>query len=177
MPSASGERAAPYMNPYLAGLGLGLVLLASFVIMGQGLGASGAMTSLVAVTVDAVAPAHAQANEFYVDYLDRGVGHPMKTILTFEVLGVIVGGFISGMLSGRVKRTIEKGPRISTRGRLLLAFTGGGLMGIGAKLGRGCTSGQALTGGALLNFGSWAFMMMIFAGAYMLAYFVRRQWR
>lgn len=178
MPSASGVgRAAPYMNPYLAGIGLGLVLLASFVIMGQGLGASGAMTSLVAVCVNSVSPEHAQANEFYFDYLDRGVGHPMKTFLTFEVLGVIVGGFISGMLTGRVRRTIEKGPRISTRGRLLLAFTGGGLMGIGAKLARGCTSGQALSGGALLNFGSWAFMMMIFAGAYMLAYFVRRQWR
>ena len=81
------------------------------------------------------------------------------------------------MLAGRVRRTIEKGPRISTTGRLLLAFTGGGLMGIGAKLARGCTSGQALTGGAMLNFGSWAFMMMVFAGAYMLAYFVRRQWR
>ena len=39
-------------------------------------------------------------------------------------------------------------------------------MGIGAKLARGCTSGQALTGGALLNVGSWAFMMMVFAGGY-----------
>lgn len=178
MSSATGAgRPAPYMNPYLAGIGLGLVLLASFVIMGQGLGASGSMTSAVAVAVNAVAPEHAQANEFYLDYLDRGVGHPMKTFLTFEVLGVIVGGFISGMLAGRVRKTIEKGPRISTTGRLLLAFTGGGLMGIGAKLARGCTSGQALTGGAMLNFGSWAFMMMIFAGAYMLAYFVRRQWK
>ena len=178
MPSASGvHRAAPYMNPYLAGLGLGLVLLASFVILGQGLGASGAMNSAVAMAVNAISPEHAQGNPFYFDYLDRGVGHPMKTILTFEVLGVIVGGFVSGLLGGRVRRTIEKGPRISTRGRLLLAFAGGGLMGIGAKLARGCTSGQALTGGAMLNFGSWAFMMMVFAGAYMLAYFVRRQWK
>ena len=36
---------APYMNPYLAGIGLGLVLLASFVVMGRGLGASGAFSS------------------------------------------------------------------------------------------------------------------------------------
>ena len=45
------------------------------------------------------------------------------------------------------------------------------------KLARGCTSGQALTGGALLNLGSWVFMLMFFAGAYALAYFLRRQWR
>ncbi len=37
-------------------------------------------------------------------------------------------------------------------------------------------SGQALTGGALLNLGSWAVMLAIFAGGYALAYFVRREW-
>ena len=58
-----------------------------------------------------------------------------------------------------------------------MAFAGGVLMAFGAALARGCTSGQALTGGALLNVGSWAFMMMVFAGAYAVAYFVRWQWR
>ena len=57
-----------------------------------------------------------------------------------------------------------------------LAFLGGGLMGIGAGLARGCTSGQALSGGAVLSVGSWAFMMMVFAGAYMLAYPLRKLW-
>ena len=41
---------APYMNPYLAGVGLGLVLLLAFVLMGRGLGASGAFSTIVAVT-------------------------------------------------------------------------------------------------------------------------------
>jgi hypothetical protein len=50
-------------------------------------------------------------------------------------------------------------------------------MGVGADLARGCTSGQALTGGAMLNLGSWAFMMCVFAGAYAAAPLVRRQWR
>ncbi len=49
-------------------------------------------------------------------------------------------------------------------------------MGIGAKLARGCTSGQALTGGALLSAGGWAFMMMVFAGGYGAAWLMRRQW-
>ena len=95
----------------------------------------------------------------------------------FEVLGVLVGGFLSGMLAGRVRATVERGPRISRRGRLTLAFAGGALMGIGAKLARGCTSGQALSGGALLSAGSWAFMMMVFAGGYATVWFVRRAWR
>ena len=41
---------------------------------------------------------------------------------------------------------------------------------------RGCTSGQALSGGATLATGSWLFMLMVFAGGYAVAYFVRRQW-
>jgi hypothetical protein len=166
--------AAPYSNPYLAGIGLGLVLLAAFVVTGRGLGASGAFSSVVAVAVEAAAPAHAAGNDFFAGYLGTS---PLKTFLVFEVLGVLLGGFASGALAGRLRRRVEKGPRISTGGRFAFAFVGGGLMGVGAKLARGCTSGQALTGGALLNAGSWAFMLAVFAGAYGVAWFVRRQWR
>lgn len=172
----ANHRPKPYMNPYVAGVGLGIVLLLSFVIMGRGLGASGAMSTVVSVGVAKVAPAHAESNEFYSDYVGDATTNPLKDWLLFEVIGVIVGGFFSGTLAGRVKRTIEKGPRIGSRSRLILAFIGGALMGFGAKLARGCTSGQALTGGALLNAGSWAFMLMVFAGAYAVAYFLRRQW-
>lgn len=164
------------MNPYWAGFALGLVLLTSFVVMGRGLGASGAFTTAVATAVHAVAPAHAENNTFYAEYLGDGTTSPLKDWLVFEVLGVFVGGFLSGALANRLKLTIEKGPRIATGGRLVFAFIGGALMGVGAKLALGCTSGQALTGGALLNVGSWAFMLCVFGGAYALAWFLRRQW-
>jgi len=168
--------AQPYWNPYVAGVGLGLVLLASFVVMGRGLGASGAVASTITAGLNAVAPAHVAGNPAFAEYLKDGTS-PLKDWLVFEVLGVFVGGYLSGMLAHRVKKVVEKGPRITTNRRLTYAFIGGILMGVGAKLGRGCTSGQALTGGALLNAGSWAFMIMIFAGAYALAYFMRRQWQ
>lgn len=173
-PSAPAEK--PHMNPYWAGFLLGLVLLASFVIAGRGLGASGAFTTVVATTVHAVAPAHAEANSFYAGYLGDGAQSPLKDWLVFEVLGVFVGGFLSGALANRLRFTIEKGPRIGNPMRLVLAFIGGAIMAIGAKLAIGCTSGQALTGGAVLNVGSWAFMMCVFGGAYALAWFFRRQW-
>ena len=175
--AARARAPAPYANPYLAGIGLGLVLLAAYVLMGRGLGASAAPSTLVAWFMDLVAPAHTRASEFYQGYLEGGFGHPLKSWIMFEVLGVMVGGFLSGILAGRLARTVERGPRISVGARLWLAFAGGTLMGIGAKLARGCTSGQALTGGAVLNLGSWAFMMMVFAGAYALAWAMRRQWR
>ena len=97
---------APYMNPYLAGIGLGLVLLSAFVIMGRGLGASGAFNSLLAWFIDLVAPAHARANEVYSGYLQNGIGHPLKSWLVFEVIGVAMGGLLSGVLAHRVRRTV-----------------------------------------------------------------------
>jgi uncharacterized membrane protein YedE/YeeE len=175
-PADASPPPRPHANPYLAGFVLGLVLLAAFVVMGRGLGASGAFTTALATAVHAVAPAHAEQNAFYADYLGDGTTNPLKDWLVFEVLGVFVGGFLSGALANRLKITVEKGPRASTPLRLVLAFVGGALMGIGAKLALGCTSGQALTGGALLNLGSWVFMICVFAGAYALAWFLRREW-
>ena len=54
---------SPYLNPYLAGVGLGLVLLAAFVIVGRGLGASGAFSSTLSWFANLVAPGHAQASD------------------------------------------------------------------------------------------------------------------
>lgn len=165
----------PHMNPYLAGVGLGLVLLASFFVMGRGLGASGAFKSTVAWATHSVAPAYLESNAYLSRYAD-GTTHPLKDWLVFEVLGVFAGALVSGLLAHRVRLTVEKGAAFSTRWRLAAAFAGGVLMAFGAALARGCTSGQALSGGALLNLGSWSFMIMVFVGGYATAYFVRRQW-
>jgi len=176
---ATAERARsaqPYMNPYLAGIGLGLVLLAAFVLVGRGLGASGAFNSTVAWLLSLVAPGFARSNDFFARYLEVET-HPLKDWLVFEVAGVAAGALVSGLLAGRAGLTVEKGPRVSLTTRFALAFVGGALMAVGAAFGRGCTSGQALTGGALLNLGSWAFMLSVFGGAYAVAWFVRRQWR
>jgi hypothetical protein len=165
-----------YSNPYLAGIGLGLVLLAAFVLVGRGLGASGAFNAAIAWLVSLAAPAYARSNEFLGAYL-AGDSHPLKAWLVFEVVGLLAGALLSGLLAGRVAAGVEKGPRVTVVWRLALAFVGGGLMAVGAAFGRGCTSGQALTGGALLNLGSWIFMLCVFGGAYGAAWFVRRQWR
>jgi uncharacterized membrane protein YedE/YeeE len=65
---------------------------------------------------------------------------------------------------------------VSVQARWGLAFLGGAIMGYGARLARGCTSGQALSGGAVLSVGSWAFALAIFASAYAVAWFFRRLW-
>lgn len=159
----------PYTDPYVAGTGLGLVLLAAFALTGRGLGASGAFTSSAAGVVAAVAPSRAAASPLFARYL--GGDGPWHEWLLFEIAGVFIGGFLSALVAGRLRFVVERPPRLT------FAFLGGAVMGLGAVLARGCTSGLALTGGALLSVGSWLFMIAAFAGAYLLAPVVRRAWR
>lgn len=168
-------RGRPYSNPYLVGVGLGLVLLAAFVVMGRGLGASGAFASSAAGVVQAAAPAHAEANTYFARYVTAERG-PWLDWLVFEIVGVAIGGVLSAWLAGRLRLEVERGPRMARDARLVAAFGGGAIMGAGAVLARGCTSGQALTGGALLSVGSWLFMIGAFAAAYLVAPLVKRAW-
>ncbi len=175
-PTTKAARVArPYLHPYAAGILLGLVLFAAFFFTGNGLGASGGMNRLLVVFEDALFPAHIDRTPYLIS-MAGGDRNPLESWVVFVTIGTIAGGFVSGWLNGRVKLETIKGPHTSTRTRWIMAFIGGALMGYGARLARGCTSGQALSGGAVLSAGSWAFMFAVFGGAYMLAYFVRKLW-
>lgn len=164
-----------YWNPYLAGVAMGLVLLASYVIAGKGLGASGPALRVDALVAGAVAPGHAAATPPLAHLLEDG--SPLDNYFMYLMLGTLLGGLVAAYTSGRLRAGITRGPTAPLGLRLGLALGGGVLLGVGARLARGCASGQALTGGAVLSAGSWAFMMMIFVGGYATAWFVRREWR
>jgi uncharacterized membrane protein YedE/YeeE len=165
-----------YMNPYLAGLLLGLVLLSAIFVSGRGLGASGAVKSAVVAAVVTAAPAHAEAAPFYREYTGEHAGNPLKQWLVFEVIGLAVGAFLSGLLSNRLGWATEKGPGISGAARLAFALVGGALFGVGAQLARGCTSGAALSGMAVLSTAGFVTMLAIFGTGHAAAYFFRRLW-
>ncbi|MBL8298862.1 MAG: YeeE/YedE family protein [Rhodanobacteraceae bacterium] len=168
------QPARAYADPYLAGAALGLVLLAAFVLVGRGLGASGAFASTAAGAVALVAPEQAAASPLFAHYLSAP--GPWLEWLTVELLGVMLGAWLSAALAGRLLVTVEHAAAITRRQRLALAFGGGVLMAAGAVFARGCTSGQALTGGALLGVGGWLFLVLAFASAYALAPLLRKVW-
>jgi len=173
------DRASKLWNPYVGGVALGLVLFLALLITGSGLGGSGGTARVVAFAQDVVAPQSCDRNPYLAPLVGgdgNAAGNALNHRLVWMTLGVVVGGFVSGLLAGRVKVETYKGPRIGNRTRWIMAFAGGGLMGYGARLARGCTSGQALSGGAVLSLGSWTFMIMVFAGAYLLAYPLRKLW-
>ncbi len=169
------REARAYVNPYLAGILLGVVLFSSFFLTGNGLGASGGMNRILVWGQDQLVPDHVDRTAYLLE-MAGGETNPMDSWVVFVMLGVIVGGFTSGWLNGRFKIETNRGPHVSVKMRWMMAFIGGAFMGYGARMARGCTSGQALSGGAVLSVGSWAFMFAVFAGGYALAYFVRRLW-
>ncbi len=165
-----------YMNPYLAGFFLGMVLLATIFITGRGLGASGAIKNIVVATVDGVVPSHAENSPFYSMYVGPGKDAPLKSWLVFEVAGVVIGAFLSGLVSDRLKIVTEAGPRVGIRLRWAFAAVGGALFGIGAQFARGCTSGAALSGMAVLSTAGFVTMLAIFGTGYAVAYVARKLW-
>ncbi|HEV8392896.1 MAG TPA: YeeE/YedE thiosulfate transporter family protein [Vicinamibacterales bacterium] len=166
-----------HADPYLAGVGIGGVLLAAYALAGQGLGASGAFSTVAAaLTAAVVGPAKAAALPALAPYLPDGLASPLRDWLVWELLGVAAGAFASAWSAGRLAWTAERGPRLTPGPRLAAALAGGVVMGIGAKFARGCTSGQALSGGALLSVGSWIFIVTAFAAAYACAPLARRLW-
>ncbi|MBU0754754.1 MAG: YeeE/YedE family protein [Planctomycetes bacterium] len=166
------NRNKPFMNPYLAGVFLGLTLLSAFLILGTGLGASAAIARVAAFCELCLAPAHALNTEYFGAWGDN----PLSYYLVFMFLGVLVGGAISAGIAGRCAFKVERGAACSPGLRLTFALAGGVLVGFASRLASGCTSGQALTGTALLLTGSFVFLIAVFAGGYAAAFFVRRQW-
>lgn len=167
--------AKPYVNPYLGGTILGVVLFLAFFLTGGGLGASGAVNRVQVAALDLVAPGHVD-RVAYMAAMGGGDRNALDDPSIWMLAGTLLGGLVSGLAFGRVRPEIRRGPNVSNAVRLIAAFAGGAIMGYGARLARGCTSGQALSGGAVLSVGSWAFMLAVFAGGYLLAHTVRRLW-
>lgn len=167
--------ARPYVNPYVAGVLLGVVLFTAFAVTHSGLGASGAISRIGASAEAAVAQGHVD-RVGYLAAMAGGDRHALDHSSVMMLLGTLAGGGLSAFFNRRLKLEVCKGDRIRVPTRLVLAVVGGVLMGFGARFARGCTSGQALSGGAVLSAGSWVFMFSVFLGAYALAYFVRRLW-
>jgi len=164
-----------YWNPYFGGFLLGLLIIFTFYMTGRGLGATGAIKSGVVTVVDSASPKHAENNAYYSKFIKEGES-PMNNWLVFEAIGMLLGAFLSGAFTGRIKLKVQHSPKITTRRRLIFALLGGLLFGLGAQIARGCTSGAALSGMAVLSTGGFITMLGIFGTGYLVAYFFRKNW-
>jgi len=171
---ADDSAARAYWNPYLAGVFLGLVLLATYLVAGRGLGATAGFAGVATWIAGIVTPDRVQASAVHAKYWNEGA--PLINWTLFLLVGALIGAALSGWQGRRFRFTIERGPRVTDGERLALAFGGGFIAACGAKLAKGCTSGQALTGSSILNVGSLVFLLAVFVAGFGLAYFVRKEW-
>jgi len=171
----SHQKKNRYMNSYLAGFLLGLLIIAAYYISGEGLGSSGGYRDCVIATIHDVAPSYAEKNSFIAPRLQAGHS-PSHTFLVYLLLGVIFGSIISAVLYGRLKWSIGKAPHITNKKRLYLALIGGILWGIGTQLGRGCTSGLVLSGMAVNSLSGYIGLVGIFGAGFVFAYIFKSIW-
>ncbi len=163
-----------FWSPYIAGIGLGLTLLATFYIIGWGLGASSAYSLVTAVGLKEITPGYAGSLEYFSRYLSAE--SPLKDWILFEVTGLFIGALAGSLLSGNFRLRFDKAEKMSSKKRFLTAAAGGILIGFASRLSRGCTSGVALSGGAQLAVAGWIFVIAMFAGGFVFAAFFRRLW-
>lgn len=166
-----------YMNPYLAGFLLGLVILFSFYLTGAGPGASGAYKRVLAKVEQVIVPAHvANAEASYFHQYTANGQNPLNNRLVFMAVGILAGGFISGRLNKRTGFQLERGPNTTNRTRIIGAVAGGALFGIGSGFARGCTSGAGLDALATLATSGFVTIGVMFGVGYMAAWFFRKLW-
>jgi uncharacterized membrane protein YedE/YeeE len=169
---ADGDRVVrPFWSPLVSGIALGLVLLLTFYLTRHGLGASGAATNVVAAAGLAIAPVATHAN----GYLGPMVadGSPMGSWMTWEVLGIAIGGLIAAFMAGRFRVQLDGARSVGSGGRLLKALVGGSLAGFGARVAGGCTSGLGLSGSAALGVAAFVFLGLFFATGLIVSRLVR----
>jgi len=172
MPNNDPKLSTTTMNPYLAGVFLGLTLVLSYTVLGAGLGASGGLARLSASLLGAIAPEHTRASEYFGGW----GGAPLSYYLVFMMVGTFLGGLLSAVQGNRIAFQVERGRSAPVGLRIGFALVGGVIVGFASRLAQGCTSGQALSGGAVLLTGSLLFLICLFASGFAAAALGRRQW-
>jgi uncharacterized membrane protein YedE/YeeE len=168
-------KARPFWPPLISGIALGLALFITFMITGHGMGASGFFTRLTAGIAGALVPDWAMSNAYFAPFLRNGA-NPLSSWISWEIIGIMLGALAGSLTSGRFRLMIEKGKNASTLTRLSMAFSGGILVGIGARFARGCTSGVGLSGGATLAVAGFIFLIFFFLSGYLVNFLTRRAW-
>ena len=150
-----------HWSPYISGIIIGLLQIPVFLILNASIGTSGALGSIACVILGSGG--------------DSGCFPLLKNWwqLAF-VIGIMLGVFLSSYMS---KSTVEKispiWPKILRTQkfwpRAIMAFFGGFIFILGARIADGCTSGNGISGIALLYPGSVIVITSMFISGFIMA--------
>lgn len=160
-------------NPYVVGVGIGVLSWITFLTMDKALGTSSSFVHAVGLLVGIVSPATLTEAPYLVKEVNEKT--PMFDWQVFLVIGVALGALVSSRLSGDNKT--ECVPALwswrfgaSKAVRYGAAFLFGVIMLFGARMAGGCTSGHGISGGLQLAVSSWVFFLSMFASGIVAAF-------
>ncbi|MFA5170164.1 MAG: YeeE/YedE thiosulfate transporter family protein [Sulfuriferula sp.] len=153
---------------WLAGSGIGLLMVAFFWITGKQLGVSRAYGNFIALI---------SKNPFFQqpDYVSN-------SWRIWFIVGIVIGGFIAAMIAhpGELVLNFDMGDAYNAilptdlTLRMVVLFFGGVIMGVGARLAGGCTSGHVISGIPMMNGSSVLSGMLFFVGGIITMQFITR---
>lgn len=156
-------------NPYLVGIGIGVLSWFAFGLVNQPLGISTALSSVSSFCALPVMGSEGVAQNAYWS----------KTPFKWDGgMLFLIGTFLGSLLSVLVSRTFhwEKVPTTwsqqfgnSAPKRLVAAFLGGVIIMFGARMAGGCTSGHGISGSLQLALSSWTFFLTMFGSGILTA--------
>jgi len=155
-------------SPYLAGAGIGVLSTFAFLLSDRPIGCSTAFVKARGLITRAVRPDRLQKIEYYKEIVPK-IDWPLMIIP-----GIMIGAFLSAMLSGQIHILLVPTLWDSTFGfnpvpRIAAALLGGIFLGFGARWAGGCTSGHGISGSIQLSVASMITAACFFAGGIVVA--------
>ncbi len=169
-PGSDPELTGAAWSPYLVGGLIGALSWLTFYFSDKALGASTAYARVAGIIGKAWAPRHTARLPYY----QKESSKPKVEWEVMLVTGVIIGSLVAALTGGEaLARAVPPmwqerfGSGVALRWGV--AFVGGALMALGARLAGGCTSGHGISGALQLSVGSWVALICFFIGGVMVA--------
>lgn len=159
-------------SPYAVGIGIGILSWLSFLISGKPIATSTTFARIGGIIEKGIAGEEAKPRSYF---------KKIKLRINWQgmlVLGVVLGSFLSAILSG----DFQVGVWVPTLWasafgngvilRVLVALSGGVILGFGARFAGGCTSGHGISGTLQLAVSSWVSTIFFFIGGIITAHII-----
>jgi uncharacterized protein len=158
-------------SPYICGAGIGVLSWLTFLLSDKPLGTSTTYVRTAGMIERLFRGKKVLERQFFKST------PPSIDWQWLLVLGIILGAFISASASGQARIVWVPEPWLSTFGssawvRVVVAFIGGALLGLGARWAGGCTSGHGISGTMQLSVASWVASICFFVGGIAVATFL-----
>lgn len=166
-------------SPYVAGVIIGLLQIPAFMLVDTALGASSSYVTAAALLSSLVDASILDPAATQFAYLQKHLTPGKNFWQLALVAGIFLGAFVSAFTSHSLRPAVSpiwaKATGITSfTGRALMAFAGGFILLLGARIADGCTSGHGLSGMAQLALSSTLAVGMMFAGGIATAMLLRR---